>query len=42
LDVEMYQALHTTIDTHGALDLLDLREIQESWKHAARMNTLEG
>ncbi len=36
-----YEALSTTIDTHGALDLLDIAEVKESWSHAARRNASE-
>jgi len=37
----MYTALHTTLDTHDALNLLDIQEVANSWKHAALWNSSE-
>jgi len=34
INVTTYQALHTTIDYDGLLDLLELRAVRESWQHA--------
>ena len=33
-----YQALHTTIDYDGLLDLLELRAVRESWQHATLLD----
>ena len=38
IDVATYVALHTTIDLDGLFDLLELQEIQQSWKHASMAN----
>jgi hypothetical protein len=38
INVTTYQALHTTIDLDGLLDLLELRSVRDSWQHAARLD----
>lgn len=38
IDAATYQALHTTIDLDGLLDLLELVEVHSSWQHAMRLN----
>ena len=40
IDVATYVALHTTIDLDGLFDLLELQEVQQSWKHAAQANAI--
>ena len=34
-------ALSTTLDTHDALDLLDIQKVKDSWVDAARANASE-
>ena len=41
IDVSTYEALHTTVDLDGLYDLLELREVHQSWKHAANANARE-
>jgi hypothetical protein len=36
--VGVYEKLSSTVDTHGALDLLDIMEVKDSWSHAAHLN----
>lgn len=36
--VGAYAKLSTEIDTHGALDLLDIQEVKRSWMHAELLN----
>lgn len=38
IDAQTYQALQTTIDMDGLMDLLELHEVHESWKHAELLN----
>ena len=33
-----YEALHTTIDYDGLWDLIEIKQVQDSWKKAARAN----
>ena len=39
--VGTYQALHTTLDTQDAHNLLDIQEVKDSWTHAAQWNASE-
>lgn len=34
----MFEALHTTISLEGLYDLLELKDVQDSWAHAAVRN----
>lgn len=36
-----YRELHTTIDSHGALDLIDIDEVKQSWAHATMLNSAD-
>ncbi len=45
VDAETYALLHTTIDFDGLFDLIEIKEVQDSWKHAAirdQMNQAHG
>jgi hypothetical protein len=42
IDVSAYIAVHSTLDTTGLLDLLELKEVQNSWVDAASANAREG
>ena len=37
-DVVMYQALHTSIDAEGLFDILEMRQVADTWKAAAIAN----
>lgn len=39
---DLFVALHSTITLAGLYDLLELQEVQESWKEAALANAREG
>lgn len=41
INADTYQALHTTIDLDGLYDLLEMRQVQASWKEAAIANARE-
>lgn len=36
-----YEALHSTIDYDGLWDLLEMKEVQVSWKEAAKAKAVE-
>jgi len=38
IDVQSYHQLCTCIDMEGMMDLLEMREVHESWKHAEMHN----
>ena len=38
VNVNTYLQLHTTIDMEGMMDLLEMHEVHESWKHAEMKN----
>lgn len=38
IDGAMYQALHTTIDLAGLYDVLEMKEVHESWRDALKYN----
>lgn len=41
VDVATYVRLHTEIDLDGLYDLLELQQMQDSWRHAAIANQRE-
>ena len=41
IDVATYEAIHTTLDLDGLYDLLELKEVHQSWKAAAHANARE-
>ena len=42
IDMETYQALHTTIDLDGLYDILEMKDVLQSWIHAELFNSEEG
>lgn len=38
IDAQTYVLLSTTIDTNGLYDLLEMRNVQDSWSAAAQWN----
>jgi hypothetical protein len=38
INTETYEALHTTIDLDGLYDILEMKDVLQSWKSAALKN----
>ena len=38
IDAQMYAALHSTIDIDGLYDIIEMRQVADSWKRAAVAN----
>lgn len=41
IDVEMYEALHTSLDLDGLIDVLEMQHVRASWQHAEMFNLEE-
>ena len=41
VDARTYEALHTTIDLDGLYDILEMKQVQQSWIDAAARNARE-
>jgi hypothetical protein len=41
LDWKVYEACHTTLTLDGLEDILEIKEVQASWAHAALLNAQE-
>jgi len=39
INTDTYEALHETIDLDGLYDLLEMRDVLSSWKHAQMFNS---
>lgn len=42
IDARTYEALHTTIDLDGLFDILELKQVHQTWISAATRNAREG
>lgn len=42
VDVHLYKDLQTTISLDGLYDILEMKEVHESWKHAELLNRDQG
>ena len=40
-DMAVYTALHNTLDLNGLYDILEMREVHDSWEHAGLKNAAE-
>lgn len=41
VDAKMWEAIHTWMDTEGLFDVLELKEVSQSWHAAAQRNARE-